>query len=195
MAKGKYEEWLTEDGLLTLEAWARNGLTDEQIASNMGVSTATLYNYKKKYLEILEALKRGKVVVDVQVENALFKRAIGYKFEEQEYIYVRIEDEDYFEELDHFMKRYKYEHPEATDAELEYQRLTFPREKRILVKSKTKEVAGDTTAQIFWLKNRMPEVWRDKQTIEHDGSVKINNPFAGLSEEELRRLANGPDSS
>ena len=35
MAKGKYEYWLTDDGLLLLAAWARDGLTDEQIANNI----------------------------------------------------------------------------------------------------------------------------------------------------------------
>ena len=58
MAKGKYQEWLTEEGLLQLESWARDGLTDEQIAHNMGICVATLYNWKSKYLEILESLKR-----------------------------------------------------------------------------------------------------------------------------------------
>lgn len=42
MAKGKYEQWLTEEGLLQLEAWARNGLTDEQIAANIGCACSTL---------------------------------------------------------------------------------------------------------------------------------------------------------
>lgn len=36
MAKGKYQEWLEPEGLLKLEGWARDGLTDEQIAQNMG---------------------------------------------------------------------------------------------------------------------------------------------------------------
>ena len=31
MAKGKYEHWLTMEGLLELEGWARDGLTDEQV--------------------------------------------------------------------------------------------------------------------------------------------------------------------
>ena len=63
--KGKYKEWLTEEGLLQLEAWARDGLTDEQIAANMGVNVATLYRYKQSYCEICNALKRGKEVVDM----------------------------------------------------------------------------------------------------------------------------------
>ncbi|WP_440896255.1 transposase [Amphibacillus sp. Q70] len=36
-----------------------------------------------------------------------------------------------------------------------------------------KQVQPDTTAQIFWLKNRKPDKWRDKQDIEHSGHVDI----------------------
>ena len=77
MAKGKYEYWLTPEGLLKLEAWARDGVIDEQIAANIGISRETLYQWKNKYSDISDALKRGKEVVDIQVENALLKRALG----------------------------------------------------------------------------------------------------------------------
>lgn len=33
-----------------------------------------------------------------------------------------------------------------------------------------KQMAPDTTAQIFWLKNRQPEKWRDKHHHEITGS-------------------------
>lgn len=82
MAKGKYEYWLTPEGLLVLEGWARDGLTDKQIAQNIGISESTLYEWKKKYVEISEALKKGKEIVDRQVENALLKRALGYEYTE-----------------------------------------------------------------------------------------------------------------
>ena len=59
-----------------MEAWARDGLTDEQIAEKMGISVATLYNWKNEHLEILESLKRGKEIVDIEVENALYKLAL-----------------------------------------------------------------------------------------------------------------------
>ena len=61
----------TEEGLLQLEAWARNGLTDEQIAANIGISRSTLNEWKKKYSDISDTLKRGKEIVDIQVENAI----------------------------------------------------------------------------------------------------------------------------
>ena len=78
----KYQNWLDPEALLLIEAWSRDGLTDEQIARNMGIATSTLYNWKNEHLEILEALKKGKEVVDIQVENALLKRALGYTYKE-----------------------------------------------------------------------------------------------------------------
>ena len=83
MANGKYKQWLEPEGLTLLEGWARDGLTDEQLSHNMGIGTTTLYRWKEEYREIREALKRGKEVVDIQVENALLKRALGYEYTEE----------------------------------------------------------------------------------------------------------------
>lgn len=77
MAKGKYQRWLEPEGLIRLEGWARDGLTDEQIAKNMGIATGTLYDWKARFEEISEALKKGKEVVDYEVENALVKEALS----------------------------------------------------------------------------------------------------------------------
>ena len=155
MAKGKYEQWLTEEGLLQLEAWARNGLTNEQIAANIGISRKTLQEWCVKYGDISDTLKRGKEIVDIQVENALLKRALGYSYKE-------ITRESQF-------------NPQTEQYEL------------VVTKEVTKEVVPDTTAQIFWLKNRMPDEWRDKKNVEHSGAV--SNPFAELSTEQLLKLA------
>jgi len=142
VAKGKYEKWITEEGLVLLEGWARNGLTDEQIAHNVGVSRSTLNDWKKKYPDISDALKKGKEVVDLQVENALLKRALGYAYEE-------VTEESQWNE-----KTNKYE--------------------LVITKSVKKRQAPDTTAQIFWLKNRRPDKWRDKQDVEHTGDMDLN---------------------
>lgn len=124
MAKGKYREWLEPEGLLKIEGWARDGLVEEQIAKNMGISVSTINEWKNRFPEIKEALKKGKEVVDREVENALLKRALGYEYEE-------ITE--------------KYEMGELTET-----------------KVTKKQVVPDTTAQIFWLKNRKPREWRDK---------------------------------
>ena len=148
----KYTEWITEEGLLKIEGWARDGLTDEQIAENIGVSRSTLNDWKKKHPNISDTLKRGKEVIDRHVENALLKRALGYEYIETT--------------------------KELTDLGL------------TVTKQVTKQVAPDTTAQIFWLKNRKPKEWRDKKETEVTGNLSVNNPFSDLSVEELRKLAN-----
>ena len=150
MAKGKYEYWLSPDGLLLLEAYARDGLTDEQIAKNLDITPSTLYEWKRRYSEISEALKKGKEVVDIEVENALLKRALGYSYEEKK---VEVSEEG------------------------------------TKVTKTIKEVVPDTTAQIFWFKNRRPEQWRDKQDIEHSGAVNVRKVYDEMSEEELMELA------
>lgn len=83
MAKGKYEYWLTEDGLTLLEGWARSGLNEEQIADKIGISRSTLSRWKVSHRDIWDTLKKGKEVVDFQVENALLKRALGYSYTEE----------------------------------------------------------------------------------------------------------------
>lgn len=161
MAKGKYQEWLTKEGLLQLESWARDGLTDEQIASNMGITRKTLAEWKTKYSDICDTLKRGKAVVDIQVENALLKRALGYSYDEV--TRERVLDYD----------------PSTGQVVGSHMEIT---------KTVKKEVQGDTTAQIFWLKNRRPEQWRDKRDVSVEGEISTNNPFKGLSTDELRKL-------
>ena len=188
MAKGKYEYWLTHEGLLKLEGWARDGLTDEQIAQNIGINPATLYDWKKKYAEISESLKRGKDVIDRQVENALLKRALGYTYNEDKYICVPMDEAEYAVKLEEYMNTYKYEHPDATLDEIMLVRENFPKVKQVLAERKVKEVAPDTTAQIFWLKNRKPNDWRDKKDVDLSGAVNTNNPFEGLTTEELKKL-------
>lgn len=97
----KIEDWLEHDKLTLLEGWARTGLTNEQIANNIGIDVATLYRWKKNNDDICNVLKKGREVVDFEVENALLKNAME----------------------------------------------------------------GNVTAQIFWLKNRKKNEWREKIEI------------------------------
>lgn len=97
----KVSDWLEDDKLTLLEGWARDGLTNEQIAYNIGINPKTLYEWKKKESKISNILKAGREVIDYQVENALLKNALE----------------------------------------------------------------GNVTAQIFWLKNRKKNEWREKIEI------------------------------
>lgn len=158
MAKSKYES-IVKPKLILIEGWARNGLTIEQIAKNLGISKVTLYKYMSNHNELSEHLKKGKEVVDIEVENALLKRALGYKYNEVTKELIRDK--------------------ETGEEELK------------VTKVVTKEVTPDTTAQIFWLKNRKPEEWRDKKDVEHSGNV--SNPYEGLTKEQLLKLASEED--
>lgn len=73
----KIDEWLEPDNLILLEGWARDGLTNEQIAHNMGINAKTLYDWKKKESKICNILKRKREIVDYEVENALLKNAMN----------------------------------------------------------------------------------------------------------------------
>lgn len=78
----KIQDWNNPDGWMRIEAWARDGLTKEQIANNCGVGLHTLISWEKKYPPIAAALKKGREIADITVENALFKSATGYDYEE-----------------------------------------------------------------------------------------------------------------
>lgn len=123
MAKTTYKDWEVEEKILLLQGWARNGLTNEQIASNMSIGITTLWEWRKKSPKIANALKIGKDEADIQVENALYKAALE----------------------------------------------------------------GNTTAMIFWLKNRRSKEWRDKiqQEITTESAVKLvidNNELSDTDE-------------
>ena len=144
MAAGRPNKYITHVAprLLEIEAWARNGDIDKTIAEKLGVGYSSFNDYKTKYPELVEALKKGKEVVDIEVENALLKRALGYKYTET--------------------TKERVLNPDTGEYEL------------VVTKTVTKEVAPDTTAQIFWLKNRKPQEWRDKRETELSGGLDVH---------------------
>lgn len=261
----KYDEWLKDDKLILIEGWARDGLTDEQIAENMGISRSTLNMWKKKFSDISDTLKKGKEVVDRQVENALLKRALGYDYDEvtQERlvnaVFQRMRGDDHVIELtetdwnmakkyfnfqcaycgaleemtkDHLVPLAKggelskrntipcckacnsskrdrdlddwYRNQSFYDGarlkkvkhfiavmELQYEKdlETLMAEELHVTKIIKKHVQPDVTAQIFWLKNRKKDKWRDGQHIDYSGELNLNkNVMANLTEEDLRKL-------
>lgn len=82
MAKGKYQEWLTKDGLILLKKWARDGCTDKEIADNMGISRETFYKWKANYTDISDALKKTKNIVNAELEETTIKNAQEHEYEE-----------------------------------------------------------------------------------------------------------------
>lgn len=145
-----YKEWISEENLLKLGAWARDGLTDKDMANNIGIAQSTFNEWKNKYPELKDTLKKNKEVADIVIENALYKKATGYKVQ--------------------LKKTFKVKEVLYND-----------NGKRLKETEKLVEgfdevyVTPDTTAQIFWLKNRKPNTWRDKISNEDDQTQKALN--------------------
>lgn len=134
MAKSKVDYWLTDDGLTLLKGWARDGLTDEDIANNIGIVPSTLYEWKKRHSEISESLKKYKEIPDYTVENSLYKRANG------------------------FTKTYTTEKVTKDGDVVSYKKTIY--------------YPPDTTAIIYWLNNRKPKQWRNKQDKDNTDALE-----------------------
>ena len=125
----KVTDWLDDEYKLTvLKGWARDGLTNDQLAECMGISETTLYKWKSENAEFAKALKINKDYADTQVENALYQSALE----------------------------------------------------------------GNTTAQIFWLKNRRRKDWKDKQDVEVSGEIGIAADVIRRARERKERMENEP---
>ena len=140
-AKPKYTEWLTPDGLLRIEGWARDGLSLAQIAHNVGVADSTFRRWKEENEALSAAIKKGNAPVDLEVENAMLKSALGHKETVRKAIKVKTEKQKVGE------GKIVEEHIEYVDEEV--------------------YIPPQVVAQIFWLKNRRPDKWKDKieQTV------------------------------
>jgi len=153
VAKGKYQKWLTPEGLILLEGWARDGLTDKEIAAKIKITSSTLYDWMSKYPDISEALKKGKEVTDYEVETSLHKKCVGYYVTEE----AAVKCKRVF--WDENGRRCEEETVEKVEIQ--------------------KYVPPDTTAQLAWLNNRRSEKWRrnagkeklDEKRFEHDKDI------------------------
>ena len=70
-------DWGTVEKLQLLEEWSTQGLYIKDIASKMGISVTTVYDWMNKNPKIAAAIKKGRDKSIDMVENALFKSAIN----------------------------------------------------------------------------------------------------------------------
>lgn len=199
MVQAKYKEWLTKDGLTKLRGWARRGLTDEQIAKLITINVSTLYDWKKKYPEINKALKKGKEVIDDEVEEALIKSMLGFKTTDIQYKMVKIDDDVLKAKRNKFSNEYKMDHPEASKNEIAIATLEgVPTYEEIPLVKSVHEVPPNTSAIMFWLKNRRPELYRDNTFRElNEAQTKQAKIEAKIKEQQLKAIleADNPDNT
>lgn len=154
MAKGKYEYWITDEGLTLLRGWKRNGLTDEVIADKAGISTSTLYDWKNKHPEISEALTRGREIADISVEDALYEKTQSRTIMVKKTF--KVKSVDYDKETGRKIREWE----ELREG---YDEVYIP---------------ADEKAQEFWLTNRSSDRWKkrreDRVTLDSEGPFEVN---------------------
>lgn len=161
MAKGKYEEWITPEGLERVEEMAAR-LTDVEMARAMGISPSTFYAWFSRYPEISEAVTRGRAGAQAhanneQVEESLLKKALGYTVQVKKTFKVR---------------KVTYNKDGRRQKETEELKVGYDEV----------HVPADTAAIRFWLTNRMSERWKNKADLEA-------NVTSSSVEDYLRQLA------
>lgn len=130
---GKYESHVLPR-LEFVKAAARMGNSEEEISKQLGVSYSTFREYKKKHPELQAALSEGADDANGAVVNALHRRALGYT------VKVR--------------KVFKIKKPVIEDGR------KIAEEEVLETGEEDVHVPADTKAIIFWLTNRIPELWK-----------------------------------
>ena len=110
---------------------AESGMTNYQMAHELGCSLSSFQDWQNKYPDFLEAIKIGKEIADARVERALYELATGYEYDAQKPMTIG----------------------------------TGKGYSEVQVVEYREKVPPNPTAIIFWLKNRKPKEWRDKQEI------------------------------
>lgn len=156
MKTGRKSAWDTkiQPRLKEIAAWCRDGAIDKEIAKRLGISHETLYKYLRLKPELVDALRINKEIADLEIENALYKRAQGYEL-------IETSTKIVYDGNGNEIKRTE----EKT----------------------TKTIIPDTTAQIFWLKNRQIKKWANSKQIEISGEVNLNHDNWVKKMEQIER--------
>lgn len=142
--RGLFEEWQQPEKLTLLTGWRRDGLTFEQIAANIGVRRETLFKWSKKDENISNALKAGSEVMVYNTENELYESSKNRYVEELEITETALYDKQTGEKLQ-----------------------TVNR----VTKKHRRYVPGNVAAQIFILKNRAANKWRERPDLMEQTEV------------------------
>jgi hypothetical protein len=144
MNKSKYEDFV-KPRLFEIIAWSRDGMAEKDMAKRCKVPYSCWKEYKKTHPELEKAIKDSREIFDIKIENAFYKRVLGYSFTE-ETKEARVNDKTGLSEM-------------------------------VVTKRVKKEIPPDVGALKFALTNRNKSKWADKQVVEHEGTVKLEEFF------------------
>lgn len=169
-AKGKggrknyWDELNMDNRLKTIEGWAKQGMTNEEMYNALGVSKDVFYKWQRENEGFKNALMKGKFDSNGEILNAAFRQATGYVMPVTEPFKVKT------------WKEFKGEDGKTFFEEAE----------EIVDHTYMKYFPPNSTMGIFMLKNRLPADYKDKQDINHSGSVVTANvDLSYMTDEEL----------
>lgn len=137
----KVDKWLKKKNLEQITAWARNkNYNISDIASLMGISASTFYEWKKNNPEIEAAFEEGRRVLDEKVENSFFDMCVGFTKTVKKVFKLR-----------------RKEYNENGKVIAEYEELVDREEEEYIPPS--------VAAQKFYLCNRMPDRYRPETAV------------------------------
>lgn len=137
----KVDKWLKKKNLEQITKWARNkNYNISDIASLMGISASTFYEWKKNNPEIEAAFEEGRRVLDEKVENSFFDMCVGFTKTVKKVFKLR-----------------RKEYNENGKVIAEYEELVDREEEEYIPPS--------VAAQKFYLCNRMPDRYRPETAV------------------------------
>lgn len=151
---GRKPLWETLDMPSKLESvrgWALQGSTDEDIYTMLGISETLFYEWKAGKAEFAEAIKKGKHISNGELLNSAFKQSVGFEYIEEQTF--KLKDYELMDDGTGQKKLMQIERLETVPVV----RVSPP----------------NPTMNIFMLKNRLPEHYKDKHDVEHSGTVSI----------------------
>lgn len=164
----KWNQFNTEKNLQIIAAKRQLGWTDEQLIAFIGIAESTFYDWKKKHSEFSEALKDGKEYADTQIQNAMYERAIGI----EKVVYKGV-----------LAKKVTYNSSGKRIKE----------EQEVKMVPETIFVPPDPRCLMFWMTNRTPEDWKQKQQTELSGSISVDADI-NLEERLIKARSVGNES-
>lgn len=123
------------------------GATDKEIGDFFNVTETTINNWKIEFPSFFESIRAGKTLADMKVVNSLLESCHDRMIPTQQAFKVR--EEGYNEEGKKVIK-----------------------EEVVVVDVMNGVPANDRSIQ-FWLKNRQPDKWRDKQELKVEGDLTV----------------------